>query len=831
MRFVLVLCALVAEAGAAPWRIEADLDGEAVRAELAASGALKIESKSESSTLGIAKAVTAATLQVVRVRGVRTVVVRATTPDGEQAIVVQPGAGGWKEVLRVPAGATGVDREQTIEVAATPIGIFRYQSRAGYQRCDGKPAYLFAEGFDGQKFRRLSRIPTEVPDAAPIVTARADAQQAAKPALYQARFASHQPATADAAGLGIPAELDDGKPATYWHEDFAASDGEGQFFTFVPRVGKLRATQLRVLPGNPTSAATMSNFNRPRRLGVVWANGAVHVDLPDAAAEPLGTAYVADLPMPVEGCVTVVLESTYGKPNGTTAIAELEVFAEGERAGGGDTMLAAVVAAGSDGEEAAAQELARHGAAGAAAIDAELAKGPDTATRRRLVRALLAMRDPAAGPALARAVAQGGLHDRDLVDAVTALGALGQTQPLRELAAADAQPLEARIAAVRALANDPKLLIELAGTGPRALRHAVIQALANVPVATLIAAAQAAQAPIASGDRWRAVTRRAQGVADERGEALAAMTAALAAATDYERRYRLVDGVATIGDEAAMRALATMLRALPEGAATSAYKLAAARAIGDNPRAEALDLVLAFSRDADPGVRLAALGALAGADAGTSGPWHTTDAPDAIDRAIQTALATDRWPEVRRRAAQVLGGRCTRPGPARSLADSVARDHDLGVRGDALAGLVDCKAAGVADLLTRVWSDSKLPLELRQRAIDLAVPLGDRALGDRLVKELRRWRGAALESAQALALAQNAAYAIGRLAPRGAAEVLEQGLEDGAFPEIVASSATSLGLLGPACPAGAKSKLKQLAHGDDQQVATAAARAAAVCGK
>ncbi|MGE5181464.1 MAG: hypothetical protein ACM31C_05360, partial [Acidobacteriota bacterium] len=79
--------------------------------------------------------------------------------------------------------------------------------------------------------------------------------------------------------------------------------------------------------------------------------------------------------------------------------------------------------------------------------------------------------------------------------------------------------------------------------------------------------------------------------------------------------------------------------------------------------------------------------------------------------------------------------------------------------------------------------------------------------------------------------AQNAAYAVGRLAPPGAAEVLEAGREDTAFPEIVSSSATALGLLGPACPAGAKTKLRALSRTDDASVASAAARAAAICGK
>jgi hypothetical protein len=137
----------------------------------------------------------------------------------------------------------------------------------------------------------------------------------------------------------------------------------------------------------------------------------------------------------------------------------------------------------------------------------------------------------------------------------------------------------------------------------------------------------------------------------------------------------------------------------------------------------------------------------------------------------------------------------------------------------------------VAALLAHTWDDAKAPLALRQHAVDQAVPLADPTLASQLVGKLAAWRGAALNNANALALAQSAAYAIGRLAPPGALEALEAGLTDEAFPEIVAASATGLGLLGPACTAGAREKLKRLAHHEEQQISAAAARAAALCGK
>src|SRR5690606_12372858 len=145
------------------------------------------------------------------------------------------------------------------------------------------------------------------------------------------------------------------------------------------------------------------------------------------------------------------------------------------------------------------------------------------------------------------------------------------------------------------------------------------------------------------------------------------------------------------------------LASYPPDASTAAYKQIAARAIAVNPRPEATDLLVTFTRDRDPGVRLAALGALTTATGTGSGPWHGDAGVDGVDRVIQTLLATDTWPEVRRNAAQALGTRCSRPGPAASLADAVAKDADASVRNDALTGLVECKAAGVAALLAKLW--------------------------------------------------------------------------------------------------------------------------------
>lgn len=800
MRNVLVVALLTSTAAAAP---SAELDGK---------GGVRIDAKTVN--VGITKG----TVTTADVRGVRTVVVQGD----REGVVLQLVGGAWKEIARAVVGGSGLDADFAYALDARPEGVYRYQARPGYKRCDNGPAYLFAEGLTGGKFVRLTKLPTGIPDDAPVIAAKPDVNPSRDASIYRARVASHQPGAMDAGTLAIPAELDDGKPATTWREDLVSSAGEGQFFTYQPRVKTEKAAQVRIVTGPKGS-------NRPQRIGVATASGAWHIDVPDGAP---GSAFVADLPTPVHGCVTLVLESTYGPEKGTTQIAELVVYAQGERAGGGEAALAHSVAEGAD-ARVAAQELARRGAAGVKAIDDELAKTKDHNARARLFRAAIAIKDPAAGPLLARAAVDGEVQGADLVAAITALSGLGQGQELHALAMKSGLALDARVAAVRALTpdKDRELLISLAGQGPREVRQATIESLIAVDAAVVTAAAQAATKPSAAGDLWRAVTRHARHHANERAAAVAAMSAAITQSTDYERRYRLVDGIATLGDANALKALGALLAGLPDDPDTAAYKQVVARAIATTPRPDAFDLIVSLTSDRDAGVRLAALSALAGASGGSEGAWHGAVGADGIDRVIQTSLFTDTWPEIRRFAAQMLGDRCVRPGPAAALKDSLARDRDLNVRGDALTALVQCKAGGSAELLAKLWDDTKAPLELRRRAVDLTVALGDAPLGAKLVAKFTQWRGAAIESEQALALSQNAAYAVGQLNPPGTAAALMAALEDAAFPEIVAAAATGLGLLRAACPANARVKLQALAESDEQQIAIAAKRAAAQCGR
>jgi len=826
---VIVLWAGTA-AGAPLASIREDVDGDGTQdsIELTADGVVQIGDASRAA-VKVASAVTKARITVARIPNGHKLVVDVTSGSTREAIVLERGKA-WHVATRFALGGVGLDREYGVEVEATATGIYRYQTRWDVQRCDDKPSYLFAERLDGATFKKLDKIPSQIPDTAMILQPRLDTSAVVAPLIYQAKAASHQPGTTDAGGLAIPRELDDGRIDTGWREELAGS-GEGQFFTFKSRVDTARAHQLRIVPGNPTSPANMRASNRPRGMAIVSRQGAWRFELPDTANEPLGTAYVIDLPQPVTECVTVVLDSAHGRPGGATAIAELALYADGERTGGGEALLAKVVAAGNSGATSAAAALARRGATAAVAIDAELAKTTDAGARRRLIGALVKIHDPAVATSLVRAATEGWVRDKDLLDVIGALGGAGQITALRDLAARSGLPAEIRTAAARRIPpSGPGFtaLVDLAGKGPREVRRAVIEQLATAQVELVVQAASTQAEAATAGDLWRAVTRNLRTNPTGRATAVPAMIAALATATDYERRYRLIDGVATHGDVAALATLEAVLRALPALSHGSVLRQVAIRGIASAPRPEAVSIVISYARDSDPGVRLAAISALANAESDAKGVWHGAG-PDAVDRVIINSMA-DSWPEIRRRAATALGSRCQRPGPATVLFEAVGKDRDLEVRGDALTALVQCQATGIRELLPLTWDSPKQPIALRQRAIGLVVMLEDKQLAATLVGKFTRWRGQALESKEAMLLAQSAAATIGQLGPPGAAQALIDALDDSAFPEIVSSAALALGALGPACPATAKAKLTALSRSDDQ-AAIAAKRAAAQCGR
>ncbi|HEY4182466.1 MAG TPA: HEAT repeat domain-containing protein [Kofleriaceae bacterium] len=817
-------CALVGALGgvasAAPVATASeDVDGDNKPEQISvdANGAVSIGGK-QVATLGTT--VTTATVQAGRPHGTPTIVVSV---DGKQAFILTGPA--WKIATKTDIGGVGLDADFSTAISLTSIGPVKYQTRPGLHRCDGKPPLLFGEGFNGSKWGRLSRLPTEVDERAPLLKAGVR-QGIVPPGLYRAAFASHEPGAADVGGLVAPAELVDGKLDTQWHEELSSS-GEGQLFTFEPQVPGAKAKTLLIVPGNPTSAKALKESARPTRIAIVGQNAAYHVDIPDPTSSVLGTVYEVDLPTPIDGCATVIIEDT-SAPKGVTMIAELSVLAEGEKAGGAEPMLAHLVATDQSGRSGE-QQLVRGGAAAVAAIASEL-QTADAKGRVRLIAVLAQINDPTAAQPLMGAINSGWIDGAPLIGVVHQLAALHQSAFLATLAGNPRIGTEARIEAIDGVEIDAAgttALIALAGQGNDPIRKALIERLSNVASDQLLAAAAQKTDAVESGDIWRAAVRRGRAVPAERATVLAAVLAALPTATDYDRRYRLIDGVAELGDAGALHVLSSTLAALPADNVGAALRQVAVDGLAKTPRPEAAELLATLASDSDPGVRLAAVRSLRAIENDAAGPWHVAK-PDGIDRVLTVALANDHWPEVRREAASVLGTRCQRQDPRDALVASVGKDKNKDVKNEALDSLVTCKAAGIAALLEKTWSSDDTDIDVRTHAVRLAGKLEDPALGVKLVGRFTQWRSDALESEAALALAQASATAIAQLDAPGAGKALIDALYDDTYPEIVRAAADALGTMGKKCPAAALPALQEVgASGSD--AAAAAARAAKLC--
>ena len=251
--------------------------------------------------------------------------------------------------------------------------------------------------------------------------------------------------------------------------------------------------------------------------------------------------------------MTAVIESTYGDPKGATAIAELESSPTASaRAAARPRSRRSSPRA----PTARAPPSRRSPAAEPPASPRSTASWhapPTTRRAGRLSTRWSQLTDPSAGPCSRMRRPRTGSTRATCCPRSPRSGGSGRPRSCATSPAAEHRAIEPRIAAVHALAASPQQLVELAGVGPRDVRHATILELSALPVATLIPAAQAQTTAAASGDLWRAVTRRARAAPEERPAALAALTAALPSAGDYERRYRIVDGLATIGDADALR--------------------------------------------------------------------------------------------------------------------------------------------------------------------------------------------------------------------------------------------------------------------------------------
>ena len=244
---ILVGSSIASAAPLATLTEDLDNDGTAETIEISATGVLTIVQGTPRATLDMAPAIKA-TLAVAR-RDRRTLLVADVTrgKTDREATIFEYRRTGTSGVLAILAttrlGGVGLDDDYQVELDATAKGLYRYQARSGMRRCDGKPLYLFPQGFDlSTKTFRSAVPPFEFEAGVTTLPAKVDGAPVSPPVLYMAQLATTQVGAGDAGALTIPNELDDGRLETAWSEGLG-SDGHGNLFSFEPRLAGVQARQ------------------------------------------------------------------------------------------------------------------------------------------------------------------------------------------------------------------------------------------------------------------------------------------------------------------------------------------------------------------------------------------------------------------------------------------------------------------------------------------------------------------------------------------------------------------------------------------------------------
>jgi hypothetical protein len=785
--------------------------------------------------------VTAGTLTSARGHGGIDVVASMLTAHGPQATALHITGGTAQHVWTGPVGPVGVDGEYQVVVEATARGLVRSQRRPDVFRCDGAPARLFSEGWHApSRSWRPTRSWVDTAPASPLAVVPGAAPGGrslvfSPVATSSAEHASH------AGELSPPTQLTDGDPDTAWRAG-RSGDGVGEFVTYQARLRGASASALWISAARPHPGS-----NLPARLFIVGEHAAYQVTLPGASQHSGGRGYLVEFPVPITDCVSVIIGAVHpgdstAPGRGTTEIAELMVLSSLDQAAG-IPELVTLTESGVARDRDVAEHVTALGQGAIAALAAAASAGGDHAARQRLLSALLHIDHEIAASAVAAALLRRDLPAADLSPALTLLARYPQVSAsvFHQLIVDGARTVDERRRVVTALGRLPgpiaiPALVQLSQIQlPRAVSAALAPTLALHRARDLLSELSGAPRS-ATATLLRALTLQAIAHPDDieiHQTVSALLLAALPHADSYPLQVRAAQGLAALGTLEQQHELVRWLSALPAGSTSDGVHDAVARAITDHRGPVHLALWRLLLDHMSPGVRVAAIRALARSTAAIAGapPW-TPASPQvtagALERVLISTLRTDRWSEVRRAAAIALGGRCDHHGAIAALRTTIAADRHPGVRSDALDAFAACRPADLGAVLIAL-AGGEGPLPVRIRAIDLVATSRAPRLTAQLIRLFEQWRSAAFDDERAIQLVQAAAVALGRTRDPAVASALVDALADDAIPEIAAAAATGLGELREACPEVARQALQDLSSHQQRIVALAARRALRHC--
>lgn len=739
--------------------------------------------------------------------------------DGDRAaeLLLEPSK--RAELFRGSTGPQGVDGEWSLHLAVKPDAVLRFQRKAGWQRCDGEPTYLYPKLYDFKagRFRPVSaRVP--LAGAKTIVAKRTPPAGLVVPPLDQTRLNGFRALAAttelgdggSAANLEAPFEIDDGDPTTAWIEG-RGGHGRGEMIIVRRPRSPHPVRAIRIIPGDAASRPAFARANRLRRLLLVTDadhSFTVRFDRDPLTADPFDKPYWIVLPKPVDtDCITLIVDTVYpgklahkGSGGGRTAIAELQLFTSLDFSRSAEKQLIADLAGDDPHRRAVARHVLMRLDKRAVTLLTPYARHAKGEKLRRIAELLARIGHPSAAVPLAALLARLDARSAgEVLRAMKRFGAAAVGPLLAELDRGSADHRGRVAAAIGRIGGEAarERLVQLAGRGPVGVRRGVVAGLAALPGPEVTSAlVRAALAPDARARRVAdlvlALGRRSISP-DERHDVANRLKPLWPRYRSFEVRYRLLD---TLGRLDAAGQIGLLRRAA--GGAEPVLRWNAVRQLRRIEGSAALTTLRAALEDRDPRVRTTAALAL-----GQRRRASELSVP------LVHRLDRERWPMPARAIAEALGHHCSPAGNG-ALRRAIHRGQP-GVDVRALISLVSCKPSGVGKDLLELAARDELRTALRTRALALLAPATARHHAATLAQLYRRMRREAVHGDAAERVAAAAALALGRSRAKSAAAALTDALALDPHTSIRTTAARALGQL---CAPRSADTLRRAASSD-----------------
>ncbi|MBW2731401.1 MAG: HEAT repeat domain-containing protein [Deltaproteobacteria bacterium] len=718
-------------------------------------------------------------------------------------------------------GPQGVDGEWSRHLQVNASGVLLYQQRPGVTRCGHRTDVLFPQRYDftAKRFRHVFP-PRAAGKVKELQATRMKGPLHEEPlnTFFVSAASSHRGDGREAANLAPAVEAVDGRLETAW--SLAGASSRGAFLTLRRPPSPYPLVAIALVPGDAGSEQRFRAAGRVKTL-LLEFDGGLRYRLripqdPARSADGFRGPFRANLPKPYTGqCLSITVEEHYpGREKHTLALAEFRPITTLSMDSGALTRLVKDLQHEDSTRSAVATRiLIRQGARGVPAL-ASAAKNAAPRAREKIIETLARLRSPEAARVIFAHVPHLSVRLRKrIAPTLLALGAnaLPLIKPLTLHKRAPLRHYGFRLLGMLGNKEAHGLLLDRVGIGSPQERKAVVQALglrgsARLTSALLLALTKATQ-PAQRADLVLLLGRHTHTATQK--TVVDALLALWPTTSDFEVHIRLISALSRLD---AKRAKTLLLKELESKDPILRWR--ALYALRRIPAALSQAKASELLADADPRVREEASMAL------------RVHRQGKVTAALTQRLLNDRWPQVARKAAIALSGRCEKLTLTRMR--QAVRKRGFGIDALALRNIVACQPKWLLIYLLRVAAEPRQPTSLRRLAVDV-VPAD---LLKRHLRHIKRFflniRREALTSSAAEKVTATLAESMGRSRHLKMAPLLADALALDPSPLIRASAARALGYL---CDAKvARPPLQRAVKDPSPLVAGAAQATLAKCG-